>query len=668
MDKYIDYGIIIPNNSTSRITPKVKTTQPKTQVYRATHVGDEVTRLPYMERSFISFTFGGKHIEDFGFIAYTEGDRMSRGAYADFEDLTTDYEVLNGHFYWGTHHTDHELELNLATDGVTQQQIDEFRRWFAPGKIRELILSEHPNRAIQARVSEPPEFNFLPFEQPTIVNIGVGSYQTSTTLYKGEVTLTFVMDAPYWYGKLALLGRQNGLIYEDTWIDANGNRVNIFDDPDAMKILLEDGIPALKMITTSMMLGNGTYIDMSGTGDMGRLVNDEEEQYVSDSSLWININRVARIYDEANISIAYARIDGASVIGNSNGIQHLSPKWNSGIKNLYYAGTAPSEPVIKFTLTPYIRNNGGSPKGYYVANPSNTYDQSVRTNGESAADGDTFVGIPYNTLSLVGPEDTKQFRFTTPGLYTSFNQAMDIFVQAQNAVKKTEWSVSWADIKEYIRDRVGHPAVREWANKVVDFMVNSDNIGWGNNNANPATRTVGTIDRSAAYPKQICYKDSEGDWNQNNDTQDWAHKLMMLFLLPKDPTGFYGSEARDWPYGTFYYCMPADFTIDSKTGSAKAIVRYRNLDFTLPQSLMDWENIGASSDLNNLEHEEEVGDMILSNYIIIEGRNYPIVNSLTDQLEIKARSSINPSASYEVYHNVTNGLDNFSIEYRNMYY
>jgi hypothetical protein len=44
-------------------------------------------------------------------------------------------------------------------------------------------------------------------------------------------------------------------------------------------------------------------------------------------------------------------------------------------------------------------------------------------------------------------------------------------------------------------------------------MVNSDNIGWGNNNANPATRTVGTVDRSAAYPKQICYKDSEGDWN-----------------------------------------------------------------------------------------------------------------------------------------------------------
>jgi hypothetical protein len=31
-----------------------------------------------MQRSFISFSYGGKHIEDFNLIAYNSGDRMER--------------------------------------------------------------------------------------------------------------------------------------------------------------------------------------------------------------------------------------------------------------------------------------------------------------------------------------------------------------------------------------------------------------------------------------------------------------------------------------------------------------------------------------------------------------------------------------------------------------
>ena len=44
---------------------------PTTQVYKATHyeVGDQSRRLPFRNRSFISFSYGGKVIEDFGLIA-----------------------------------------------------------------------------------------------------------------------------------------------------------------------------------------------------------------------------------------------------------------------------------------------------------------------------------------------------------------------------------------------------------------------------------------------------------------------------------------------------------------------------------------------------------------------------------------------------------------------
>jgi len=36
-----------------------------------------------------------------------------------------------------------------------------------PGKIRELILAEHPNRVIDARIKEPPDLELIPFEEAT---------------------------------------------------------------------------------------------------------------------------------------------------------------------------------------------------------------------------------------------------------------------------------------------------------------------------------------------------------------------------------------------------------------------------------------------------------------------------------------------------------------------
>ena len=185
-----------------------------TQVYKVTHDG-EGNRLPFMNRSFISFTYGGKHIEDFNLIATNSGDRMERDAYASFDDLTTTYDVIHGQFYWGTYFRSNTLTFNLTTDEMTQNELDDFKRWFRAGSIRELILAEHPNRGILARVSEPPQLSVLPFEKKVLVpfvlsggqdeqgnplpDIPGGTYTTSTTVYRGDITLTLVMDDPFWY-------------------------------------------------------------------------------------------------------------------------------------------------------------------------------------------------------------------------------------------------------------------------------------------------------------------------------------------------------------------------------------------------------------------------------------------------------------------------------------
>jgi len=64
----------------------------QTQVYKVTHEGQNY--LPFMQRSFISFSYGGKNIEDFNLIAVNRDDRMERNLYADFNDLTTSYDII----------------------------------------------------------------------------------------------------------------------------------------------------------------------------------------------------------------------------------------------------------------------------------------------------------------------------------------------------------------------------------------------------------------------------------------------------------------------------------------------------------------------------------------------------------------------------------------------
>ena len=173
------------------------TGQRNTQVFQATH-NEAGTHLPLMGRSFISFSYGGKYIEDFNLIV-TNKDRLERNIYSSFSDVTSSYDTLDGQLYWGSHIEPNQIELNLSTDGMTDNQLNDFREWFAPGEIRELIFTEYPNRGIYARVASAPIMSVLPFEEQASLNIRGVTYQTSTTIYKGDISLTFIMDEPYWH-------------------------------------------------------------------------------------------------------------------------------------------------------------------------------------------------------------------------------------------------------------------------------------------------------------------------------------------------------------------------------------------------------------------------------------------------------------------------------------
>ena len=262
--QYMDYGSLRDRNTyiSEKNLKQIDYTK-KGQVYQVTHNG-EGNSLSFMNKAFISFTYGGKAIEDFGLIAITVNDRLERQTPPTHEDYVTQYKMVHGQYYWGSHYNAREMIITLATDGMTQQELDSFKHWFQPGEIRELILSEHPNRGILARISQAPQISVIPFKRQTYSVINEKEIENNIIEYKGNIQLNFVMDDPFWYAINDVLGDlqqdQNGYYrLVDQWTDQNGNLNNVLNE-DAYKVIIEDKIPTGNMVSTEINLGNDIKI------------------------------------------------------------------------------------------------------------------------------------------------------------------------------------------------------------------------------------------------------------------------------------------------------------------------------------------------------------------------------------------------------------------------
>lgn len=377
----------------------------RTQVYLDTHKGDG-KRLPFMFRSFISFSYGGKIIEDFGVIVVNGNNFLNQNLYAQFEDMTTSYEVLDGQFFWGSHFTTNQISLTLATDGMTENQLNDFKRWFKPGKAKELILAEHPNRAIMARISDVPTLSMIPFEKEISVKIGGNNYNTSTTLYKGTIELNFVMDDPFWYSRTDILG--DALSNYDTWTDANGESINYFSDPDVMKIVYEDGVPVKEMIKVNCFVGGGKEVTSTSP-------NDYYSSEIGEATVpYVN---------------KYNAIVGPIVQENNNGENLTIDK----PLHLYYCGTAPGNTILNFTMTPELDENG------YINVPYNL----ETINSESKIKN--YIGIKNKST-----QEINYFYFTTPSIYGGYNNALKIINSFHVGEAYTDIYVALTEgVKEY---------------------------------------------------------------------------------------------------------------------------------------------------------------------------------------------------------------------------
>ena len=445
----------------------------RTQTFIVTHDGAG-NRLPLMGRSFMSFSFGGKHIEDFQLVV-TLGDRLSKNLYADFEDATSEYTTIDGQYYWGTRMHGNTLDFTLSTDYMTQNMVDDFKHWFRPGVERDLILAEHPNRFIRARVATAPSMSMIPFGEEAVYIINKTdneetkkTYKTKTTIYKGEIQLSFTMCEPYWTGILNYMPYPGQGVRIAAEQDPMQQRIidllntianiNTLTNQDALKICLEDGIPHDNVLysdndfsigikdpyTDTVLLSMVPGKAINGEQTVNTPENEIDSEVARDKTTW------ARTYDEekgyqyflsvvktATADLSHADLEDATLgylITTNAGFNFSGDSDDDeNIKYLFYSGTAPSKPILNFTMQLIKDDDDG-----YITHPLNSFSNSD--------DDDSYSYIRVGS---------HEFKFTTPSICTMYNKVLTKLDEA----KDTEYLI---DTKNYIRENIKDKYVRQW--------------------------------------------------------------------------------------------------------------------------------------------------------------------------------------------------------------
>ncbi len=167
------------------------------QTYSLTHTSSGDLRSPW-EKEFIDFSFDGKYISEFGMVAVFDGDRHSFAAQPDFDNETTTVNGAAGQLYWGSNIKSKKMTFKVATDGMTEAQVNAFKNHFQPGHYGKFIEDKLAHRYGYCRVSSVINFSVVPFRK----NITFLGFPLQVNEYKGDATIVFEFDDPYMYSSM----------------------------------------------------------------------------------------------------------------------------------------------------------------------------------------------------------------------------------------------------------------------------------------------------------------------------------------------------------------------------------------------------------------------------------------------------------------------------------
>lgn len=134
---------------------------------------------------FIGFTFNGVHSSDLGIVRTSGGDRYEESLIPSSSLKTVDIPGGDGTYYFGMNYTQRPINLNIAYDSLTQEQINQLTSLFGTKKIVPLIFDEEPYKVYNVKVSGEPRLTYLCFDE------------NNRRIYKGEGSIPLTCYSPF---------------------------------------------------------------------------------------------------------------------------------------------------------------------------------------------------------------------------------------------------------------------------------------------------------------------------------------------------------------------------------------------------------------------------------------------------------------------------------------
>ena len=135
---------------------------------------------------FIGFTFNGIHSNLFNICHVSDGSRYNENLLPNIQDMTAQAPGGDGMYYWDSYYTQRQFNVQVAFDGVQEEDFMKMRAWLGDRQIHELWFDEAPYKVYMAKIANPPQFKYVCFREGA-----------NNRTYKGEGTIVFTCYYPF---------------------------------------------------------------------------------------------------------------------------------------------------------------------------------------------------------------------------------------------------------------------------------------------------------------------------------------------------------------------------------------------------------------------------------------------------------------------------------------
>ena len=145
---------------------------------------------------YLGFTFAGHHSSEFELLVVSDGSRYHQNLFSNFSDTITQVPGMNGGYYFGTQLAMRDFDIQCVFDNMNSHTKQKIEHWLYPNKTGWLIFDEMPYKKYYVKISQVPQFSFLPFDEFKTK----GNLRFQRDILKGEFNISFFSFYEYAIG------------------------------------------------------------------------------------------------------------------------------------------------------------------------------------------------------------------------------------------------------------------------------------------------------------------------------------------------------------------------------------------------------------------------------------------------------------------------------------